>query len=100
MSLATYSEIRRLLTVLSIAIQFALDLLVSYLYRPRGLRPRSLTRRIVALIVRLILRRPAGIIRFPVRLRQTIERLGPTYVKLGQILSLREDILPRRITYE
>ncbi|MCX7632221.1 MAG: AarF/UbiB family protein [Turneriella sp.] len=100
MSLRTYSEIRRLLTVLSIVIQFSLDLLVSYLYRPRGLRPRSLTRRIIAFIVRLILRRPAGIIRFPVRLRQTIERLGPTYVKLGQILSLREDILPRRITYE
>lgn len=54
----------------------------------------------VAVAVRLLLRRPAGIIRFQVRLRQTIERLGPTYVKLGQIMSLREDLLPRRITYE
>lgn len=84
----------------SILIQFAMDIAVSMLYRPRGLRPRSFGRRMFAVFIRLILRRPAGIIRFPVRLRQTIERLGPTYVKLGQILSLREDLLPRRITYE
>ncbi len=100
MNLKTYAEIRRLLAVTSIIIQFALDLAVSALYRPRGLRPRSFGRRMIAVMVRLLLRRPAGIIRFPVRLRQTIERLGPTYVKLGQILSLREDLLPRRITYE
>ena len=100
MNLKTYAEIRRLLAVTSIIIQFALDLAVSALYRPRGLRPRSFGRRMFAVFIRLVLRRPAGIIRFPVRLRQTIERLGPTYVKLGQILSLREDLLPRRITYE
>lgn len=100
MNLKTYAEIRRLLTVTSIIVQFALDLFVSYLYRPRGLRKRSFSRRMFAVVIRLLLRRPAGIIRFPVRLRQTIERLGPTYVKLGQILSLREDLLPRRITYE
>jgi ubiquinone biosynthesis protein len=100
MNLKTYAEIRRLLTVSSIIVQFALDLLVSHLYRPRGLRKRSFSRRMLAVVIRLLLRRPAGIIRFPVRLRQTIERLGPTYVKLGQILSLREDLLPRRITYE
>jgi len=100
MNLKTYAEIRRLLAVTSILVQFSIDLIVSYLYRPRGLRKRSFSRRMVAVAVRLLLRRPAGIIRFQVRLRQTIERLGPTYVKLGQIMSLREDLLPRRITYE
>lgn len=34
------------------------------------------------------------------RLRLAAERLGPTYIKLGQILSLREDILPRSVTDE
>lgn len=37
---------------------------------------------------------------FPVQLRRRLERLGPTYIKLGQILSLREDILPKSVTEE
>jgi ubiquinone biosynthesis protein len=37
---------------------------------------------------------------FAVQLRQRLEVLGPTYVKLGQILSLRMDVLPERITSE
>lgn len=30
----------------------------------------------------------------PLRLRATLERLGPTFVKLGQAMSLRRDLLP------
>lgn len=37
---------------------------------------------------------------FPVQLRVRLERLGPTYVKLGQILSMREDLLPKPVTDE
>jgi ubiquinone biosynthesis protein len=37
---------------------------------------------------------------FPVQFRVRLERLGPTYIKLGQILSLREDLLPVAITDE
>jgi ubiquinone biosynthesis protein len=37
---------------------------------------------------------------FPVQFRLRLERLGPTYIKLGQILSLREDILPKSVTTE
>ncbi len=37
---------------------------------------------------------------FPVQLRRRLEMLGPTYIKLGQILSLREDILPHEVTAE
>jgi len=37
---------------------------------------------------------------FPVQFRRRLERLGPTYIKLGQILSLREDLLPKPITDE
>lgn len=37
---------------------------------------------------------------FPVQLRRRLETLGPTYIKLGQVLSLREDLLPLEITDE
>jgi len=37
---------------------------------------------------------------FPFQLRRRLERLGPTYIKLGQILSLREDLLPKAVTAE
>jgi len=37
---------------------------------------------------------------FPIQFRLRMEKLGPTYIKLGQILSLREDLLPKAITDE
>ncbi len=37
---------------------------------------------------------------FPVQLRRRLEDMGPTYIKLGQILSLREDLLPPAVTDE
>jgi ubiquinone biosynthesis protein len=37
---------------------------------------------------------------FPVQLRRRLETLGPTYIKLGQVLALRQDLLPPAITDE
>ena len=37
---------------------------------------------------------------FPVQLRRRLEMLGPTYIKLGQVLALRQDLLPQAITDE
>jgi ubiquinone biosynthesis protein len=37
---------------------------------------------------------------FPVQLRRRLEMLGPTYIKLGQVLALRQDLLPPAITTE
>jgi ubiquinone biosynthesis protein len=37
---------------------------------------------------------------FSMQFKLRLERLGPTYIKLGQILSLREDLLPKSITDE
>ncbi|NJN83501.1 MAG: phosphotransferase [Caldilineaceae bacterium] len=37
---------------------------------------------------------------FPVQFRRRLEMLGPTYIKLGQILSLRDDLLPKPLTDE
>ncbi len=56
--------------------------------------------RLVSGTARLFLMRALRDLPFPVQLRRRLEILGPTYIKLGQVLSLREDILPRAITEE
>jgi ubiquinone biosynthesis protein len=37
---------------------------------------------------------------FPQQLRRRLEILGPTYIKLGQVMAIREDLLPRGVTRE
>ena len=34
------------------------------------------------------------------RIRMTLEELGPTYIKLGQLMSYRDDLLPKELTTE
>lgn len=64
----------------------------------RGLRYRLA--RAASFVLRPALRPELARAPFPVHLRRRLELLGPTYIKLGQILSLREDLLPRPVTDE
>lgn len=59
-----------------------------------------LLQRLFAAFVRPFLDRSLRSQPFPVQFRRRLELLGPTYIKLGQILSLREDLLPPDITAE
>jgi|GEM_PF-3053864 len=36
----------------------------------------------------------------PERLRMVLEELGPTYIKLGQVLSMRHDLIPSKYINE
>jgi ubiquinone biosynthesis protein len=66
--------------------------------KTKGLR--SPGRRLLAWLLRPFVDRQIRDLPFPQQLRRRLEILGPTYVKLGQILAIREDLLPQQITDE
>lgn len=66
----------------------------------RRLTLRVMMLRLVIALPTLLVRRDLRRQAFPVQLRRRLELLGPTYIKLGQVMSLREDLLPRAITEE
>lgn len=66
--------------------------------RKRGLHTPG--KRFLAFWVRPFVKKELRNQPFPVQLRRRLELMGPTYVKFGQIMSIREDILPGAITSE
>jgi ubiquinone biosynthesis protein len=66
----------------------------------RRFRLLFLLERLLAALVRPFLDKSISDRPFPVQLRRRLEILGPTYIKLGQVLALRQDILPPSITDE
>ena len=75
-------QLLRLSIISLVAVRYGLDQLV--LERAPGLR-----RALQILLFWRDLTRPRG-----VRLRRALERLGPIFVKFGQVLSTRRDLLP------
>jgi ubiquinone biosynthesis protein len=61
---------------------------------------RSPGKRVLAWILRPLVRSDLRELPFPVQLRRRLEILGPTFTKLGQIMAIREDLLPEPITRE
>lgn len=83
-------QLSRLLFIGFIVLRFGLDELAL-----TGLRRRWTTALARVLTVGRRLREPRG-----VRLRRALERLGPIFVKFGQVLSTRRDLLPRDVADE
>ncbi len=92
MRFLTPGQVLRLLTIQRVLIRHGLDELVfaMHLFRPirflQYLLPWNWFRKV---------RDPRG-----VRLRMVLEELGPIYVKFGQLLSTRRDMLPEDIARE
>jgi ubiquinone biosynthesis protein len=66
--------------------------------RRRGLHSAGV--RFVAWAARPLLDRRIAALPFPQQLRRRLELLGPTYIKLGQIMAIREDLLPAAVCAE
>jgi ubiquinone biosynthesis protein len=84
------SRLARGAFIVFIVLRYGLDELVLSSFRHPWLR--LLTR---CLTIGRNLRSPRG-----VRLREALERLGPIFVKFGQVLSTRRDLLPHDIAEE
>ncbi len=67
-------------------------------YQKKGLHRGF--RRATAAVLRRLLKKELRDLPFEVQLRTRLQMLGPTYVKLGQVMAIREDILPPSITDE
>jgi ubiquinone biosynthesis protein len=84
-----YRQLRRMLSIQRVLVKHGLDEIVwnTHLFRPLAWLGRLLSfgRR----------RKPLG-----VRLREALEELGPIFVKFGQALSVRPDLLPLPIAAE
>ncbi|MDD5491487.1 MAG: AarF/UbiB family protein [bacterium] len=78
--------------ILHILIKYGFGYFVEKLSLESGLISRKIFRNLEKQAVTEI---PAG-----VRLRRALEELGPTYVKLGQVLSMRPDIVTLEIAEE
>lgn len=61
---------------------------------------RSPGKRLLAWLLKPFVRSDLRDLPFPVQLRRRLEILGPTFTKLGQIMAIREDLLPEPITRE
>ena len=83
-------RITRLLRIVTVAVRFGLDDIVLSHERVRGLRPW---------VSRVLFWRDLSTPR-AIRLRLALEALGPIFVKFGQMLSTRRDILPTDIADE
>lgn len=67
---------------------------------PPARGPAFAMARLAAALVRPWLDPQIAAAPFPAQLRLRLEMLGPVYIKLGQVLSLRTDLLPDSVTSE
>lgn len=95
-----FRQIQRFKEILRIVLDLIFDVIISNLRKTDDSGRRNPFKLILASIISFLFRKKATDYPFPVKLRLTLEELGPTYIKFGQIMSLRKDFLPVEITEE
>jgi ubiquinone biosynthesis protein len=101
--------IRRFITIQRHLIGLLFGSIVAHVRENQNLRKKVRRKRfrflftlewILAGLVRPFLDKSLAERPVPVQLRRRLEILGPTFIKLGQVLALRQDILPASVTEE
>lgn len=87
-----YKKVKRFRQVISVLVKYGFEDVVSRLRVPRV---KKSARRVQRTLRDRILNTPLA-----ERIRLICEELGTTYIKLGQILSVRSDIIPENIAFE
>ena len=90
--MTTLSQLRRLLRIARVFVRHDLD---EFVPAPHWFRRRSVLRRVVTLNWGATSTSARA-----VRLREALEELGPVFIKFGQMLSTRPDLLPEDIALE
>ena len=85
----TFQDVRRLQRIVSVLFKHDLGFYVYQLGLHRHLRVHE-----------RIKGQPNKPSNLPVKIRMAMEELGPTFIKLGQLLSLRPDLIPLEYTEE
>lgn len=87
----TYKHLKRYRQILNVLVKYGFGFFV----KKFGMLQRLSNRKFIA-------KRLNGIEKLsaPERLRLALEELGPTFIKLGQILSIRPDIMPTEYILE
>lgn len=94
--------LRRFLTVAGQLLGLLAGSGVAYVrnWPPEGRSSRQRLMRLAATLAERWLDPELVALPFAAQLRCRLEQLGPTYIKLGQIMAVREDMLPHAITDE
>jgi ubiquinone biosynthesis protein len=97
----TFRNIGRFFTITKVFISLFIDLFLQRIYFPVDkTKKRSKFRIFWGKFFAFIFRRDVKKVDYPVIFREALERLGPTFIKFGQILSLRKDFVPEELCQE